>query len=372
MLYSAKPARQYAIRACDREGQGSMRHLFFAVAACVGLAACSTPQQIAERDDKDCQGILEACCSNENSDAACSDGIDNDGNGYADCLDFGCSQGMYVTVCVENTDKLCSDGKDNDGDKSVDCADSGCKAATPCLPAAPTGTAGPENTLTACSDNFDNDGNGYKDCGDFSCSKSSDKDVLAYCALHTEGTLATCTDGKDNDGNGWADCADRTCMPNGPADVVAYCASIAEATYEKCSDKFDNDGNGFMDCADYSCSQSLEPWNTTDAGGKPITLTVTAYCASILEATFERCSDKIDNDGNGHTDCQDYSCSRAKDLAVRQACQESLVTDAKTANDKCSDNDDNDKDGYTDCADWDCAHNPLVTVCNDKPKICGQ
>ena len=32
-----------------------MRHLFFAVAACVGLAACSTPQQIAERDDKDCQ-----------------------------------------------------------------------------------------------------------------------------------------------------------------------------------------------------------------------------------------------------------------------------------------------------------------------------
>lgn len=30
----------------------------------------------------------------------------------------------------------------------------------------------------------------------------------------------------------------------------------------------------------------------------------------------------------------------------------------------CSDGIDNDDDGYTDCEDWDCSHSPHVTVCD--------
>ena len=30
------------------------------------------------------------------------------------------------------------------------------------------------------------------------------------------------------------------------------------------------------------------------------------------------------NDGNGHTDCEDFSCSASDDFAVRQVCQESV------------------------------------------------
>ena len=59
----------------------------------------------------------------ENTIMACSDGIDNDGNGLVDCEDPGCQTkrldgtlGPAETVCAteENNIYTCSDGKDND------------------------------------------------------------------------------------------------------------------------------------------------------------------------------------------------------------------------------------------------------------------
>jgi len=35
----------------------------------------------------------------EDNNAACSDGKDNDGDGYVDCVDFDCSKNPSVTVC---------------------------------------------------------------------------------------------------------------------------------------------------------------------------------------------------------------------------------------------------------------------------------
>lgn len=43
-------------------------------------------------DDDVCEGV-------ENTDALCSDGLDNDGDGYFDCVDFNCSMNSFVTVC---------------------------------------------------------------------------------------------------------------------------------------------------------------------------------------------------------------------------------------------------------------------------------
>jgi hypothetical protein len=101
----------------------------------------------------------------ENFDEACMDGIDNDGDGFADCEDDGCkdckdaceggtdvecentcmneikltkealavSRGSVVAVqclqqfsfedknCQENSPEACDDGKDNDGNKIWDC-----------------------------------------------------------------------------------------------------------------------------------------------------------------------------------------------------------------------------------------------------------
>ncbi|MEZ4410104.1 MAG: hypothetical protein R3A52_27050 [Polyangiales bacterium] len=39
--------------------------------------------------------------TSEDNDAACSDGRDNDGDGYIDCMDFNCSRNPAVTVCRE-------------------------------------------------------------------------------------------------------------------------------------------------------------------------------------------------------------------------------------------------------------------------------
>jgi hypothetical protein len=50
--------------------------------------------------DFDCCGA-EACADDprELSDAECSDGVDQDDNGFTDCEDFSCQLAPCVTVC---------------------------------------------------------------------------------------------------------------------------------------------------------------------------------------------------------------------------------------------------------------------------------
>ncbi len=64
----------------------------------------------------------------EDTDLTCTDGVDNDGNGYVDCDDFGCSRNPNVSVCrsPEDSDAACRDGRDNDGDSFFDCDDYDC------------------------------------------------------------------------------------------------------------------------------------------------------------------------------------------------------------------------------------------------------
>ncbi len=68
--------------------------------------------------------------SGENSDALCKDGIDNDGNSFIDCKDFGCQYFPVTTDACSQAGEAnnvdCSDGKDNDGDNRIDCNDFSC------------------------------------------------------------------------------------------------------------------------------------------------------------------------------------------------------------------------------------------------------
>ena len=91
-----------------------------------------------------------------------------------------------------------------------------------------------------------------------------------------------------------------------------------------------------------------------------VKLLIFMLVTALAETTFEKCSDGIDNDQNGHADCADFSCSRSKDIAVRQACQESLAVIEADADVRCNDGKDNDGDGFVDCEDWDCSSNPVV------------
>jgi predicted GH43/DUF377 family glycosyl hydrolase len=115
---------------------------------------------------------------------------------------------------------------------------------------------------------------------------------------------------------------------------------LSEKTEPRCSDELDNDGNGLTDCADPSCS-------TFD------------FCR---EDSAGRCSDALDNDKDGKIDCADADCCQTDQCTRVPICQERT----KTA---CTDGRDNDQDGLTDCADFSCSGsyccNDLVPVLQD-------
>ena len=81
-------------------------------------------------DDFNCSrnARLELCDSPEGNDRACSDGVDNDADGYVDCEDYDCRYNFEVEVCelVEGSNETCSDGIDNNDNGFVDCDDFDC------------------------------------------------------------------------------------------------------------------------------------------------------------------------------------------------------------------------------------------------------
>ena len=95
-------------------------------------------------------------------------------------------------------------------------------------------------------------------------------------------------------------------------------AAVLSSKETSCTDGVDNDGNGRTDCADSDCDGNFG-------------------CEFGTELT---CNDCIDNDADGNTDCADTSC------AVDRICEATEVA--------CSDLFDNDGDGAMDCADTDC------------------
>jgi hypothetical protein len=114
----------------------------------------------------------------ESTDALCSNGIDDDQNGYADCDDLWCRDSVTVTVCgaLENTAAACTDGIDN--------------------PEAPSAAGTPRT-------------DGLIDCADPDCAKNPLLDVCPPLAFELG---AACGDGQDNDGDGLVDCADPDCL----------------------------------------------------------------------------------------------------------------------------------------------------------------
>jgi hypothetical protein len=237
---------------------------------------------------------------------ACSDGIDQDGDGRFDFpSDPGCAD---PTGALE--DPQCDDGADNDGDTLVDLDDADCTDSADLL----------EGTVTACSDGLDNDGDGLADfpsdpgCPNLAGTTESpqcndlvdnDGDTLIdlldpQCASAADDDEAPppplCADGLDNDADGQAD------FPADPG-----CASAASDTEAPaCNDGLDNDGDGPADLADPDCTAASD-----DDESAPIV-----------------CSDGVDNDGDGLTDFPaDPGCASAASSRENPACDDELDND---------------------------------------------
>jgi len=112
----------------------------------------------------------------EATDDTCADGVDQDGNGYTDCDDFGCARNLAVTVC---------------GDK-----------------------ARFENDPASCGNQQDDDGDGLTDCEDPDCSKNPFHGACEHPPRECD-----CLGDADADGDGLAGCADPDCVAAQPACV---------------------------------------------------------------------------------------------------------------------------------------------------------
>ena len=124
---------------------------------------------------------------------ACSDGVDNDGNGKTDYPSdiYSCSS----AADNDESSPQCANGKDDDGNGDTDLADLyACSSATD-----------PDETAPQCSNGKDDDGNGDTDWpSDSGCASGSD----------TAEAHAACDNGKDDDHDGLRDLKDPGCRNN--------------------------------------------------------------------------------------------------------------------------------------------------------------
>ncbi|HHH28735.1 MAG TPA: hypothetical protein ENK57_10380 [Polyangiaceae bacterium] len=303
-------------------------------------------------EDPACSGV--GSCPSETN---CEDGLDDDGDGRIDCADPECQVG---TLCngPEDTLARCSDGYDNDGNGFSDCGDFSCSRS---MDSTITDYCDSitEATVERCSDGVDNDGNGFTDCEDFSCSRADDMAVVEYCRSIGENTIERCSDGVDNDDNGFIDCEDFSCSRADDMAVVQFCREAGEGTEAACQDGIDNDGNGFIDCGDFGCRFQTASFTGLCSNTPECPIGQSCFrgaCLSILSPCLEGAAiEDVRLIPTGDPMAARVNAFEAREMVVRQ----------------CTDGLDNDNDGFTDCEDWECNHNPLAVDVDGNP-ICTQ
>ena len=177
-------------------------------------------------------------------------------------------------------------------------------------------------------DGIDNDCDGYTDCASFTCTRANrgaSADAIAYCQAQNcpdgngkENSLEACSDGFDNDCDGYIDCDSFTCTradKGASQEAIDYCnrdkSSTPEDSEESCSDGKDNDLDGIIDCDDPACKSFAYCQNLIEeipARPAGFANMFPQERAAILLNEMHLCTDGIDNDRNGLTDCDEYLC----------------------------------------------------------------
>jgi hypothetical protein len=147
-----------------------------------------------------------------------------------------------------------------------------------------------------------------------------------------------CDDRQDNDGDGLPDCADADCFGN----PVCEAGGNAERSNDRCSDWIDNDGDGAVDCDDDECS------------GPGIT---------VCQGSYSGTEGRGGGDDAGDMDIPELT----GDMTVEDLIGNFGDADGERNDYLCSDGIDNDGDGRTDCADFGCRFDPQVTICQGDP-----
>ncbi len=353
----------------------------------------------------------------------CNNGVDDDGDGLADCADPDCRPLPECQMCMPTgpeVGRACLDGVDNDCNGLVDCADPRCTTLPQCCR-----PDRPERDPMACLDGVDNDCNGLIDCADPGCQG------LGVCCTPSgpENTDAACSDRRDNDCDGQVDCADPGCAmtapcrpPPPPNDVCASAQPIGvPTTVQGRTTGATNDYTpvtvGFPGCRGGAGPDVV--YSFTILRGIPLVIETTAAdfdtviyvrrgdcsggpqaaCNDDFQGTRSRvafnaapgtyfvfvdgfgtgsqgtftlrvslgtptevCDNRIDDDGDGQIDCADPDC------AMSPACRCVPTAQREYGVAACTDGIDNDCDGVADCADSDCrpSQQPDGECCNGR------
>lgn len=152
-----------------------------------------------------------------------------------------------------------------------------------------------------------------------------------------------CTGGQDEDGDSLADCADADCYH------AANCQTGQgeERTNQACSDWVDNDGDGATDCDDRDCQESH------------VTMCKGSWGGGASSATSS----------HGAAAQDDALPQLSSGMSVEDLIGTGTDKDGERNDELCSDGIDNDGDGRTDCADFGCKFDPAVVVCSGAPGI---
>jgi hypothetical protein len=84
------------------------------------------------------------------------------------------------------------------------------------------------------------------------------------------------------------------------------CTLGREDTVSACTDGCSNDSDGFIDCDDYDCCNVVTCPNTSACGRR--TVPADAGTRTTMEATAEKCGNRMDDDGDGRVDGSDFGC----------------------------------------------------------------
>lgn len=170
--------------------------------------------------------------------------------------------------------------------------------------------------------------------------KATAGEPSAAPAVGAQGTEKKCTDRVDNDNDTMIDCGDADCFKNHPA---CKAGQGNENTNDACSDWVDNDGDGAVDCDDANCQ------------GPGITV-----CKGSWKGSLERGGGA----GGGAAKAAVGDVPElGKGMSVEDLIGKGSDKDGERNDQLCSDGIDNDNDGRTDCADFGCRFDPSVTVC---------
>jgi hypothetical protein len=137
--------------------------------------------------------------------------------------------------------------------------------------------------------------------------------------------------------------------------AACYAAPYMDGGYgyaeEVCYNRIDDDRDGFTDCDDDECA-TLEYCLGCDDGmdndGDGAADCDDASCQWIGPCADEICGDGVDNDENGAADCDDEEC------VGLEACL-STTDEYGVTRPACADQLDNDGNGLADCSDPSCA-----------------